>query len=99
MHDYGKQMRLDNVTRNENMATLDSKLDATGHIVSMPIKLFISTGGYHLNKGDELKVTATYDNPTAHHLPDGAMGIVVGYFLPDDDQQMAALHRDAKTKP
>ena len=30
---------------------------------------------------------------TGKLLRDGAMGIVVGYFVPDDDSQMAALRR------
>ncbi len=34
-------------------------------------------------------MTASYDNPTGQRLPHGAMGIVVGYFLPDDDARMA----------
>ncbi|HZU44691.1 MAG TPA: hypothetical protein VE994_18580, partial [Terriglobales bacterium] len=64
----------------------------------MPIVLFADRGGYHLNKGDELKTTAIYDNSSGQPLHDGAMGIVVGYFFPDDPQQMSALHRTAGQK-
>jgi hypothetical protein len=37
-----------------------------------------------------------YDNPTGKLLRDGAMGIVVGYFVPSDDAQMAPLRHDSK---
>jgi hypothetical protein len=93
MHDYGRRLTLENTTRGEQVARLDSKLDATGHIVSMPIVLFLTRGGYRLQKGDTLETTADYDNPTGHALKNGAMGIVVGYFLPGDDTQLQALHR------
>src|SRR5579864_3837309 len=93
MHDYGRELVLSNETTHQQVAKLDATVDAQGHLVSMPIVLFADRGGYHLNKGDELKTTAVYDNTSGHPLPDGAMGIVVGYFLPDDPQQMSALHR------
>ena len=45
-------------------------------------------GGYHLGKGEMVKVTATYQNDSGHDLPGGAMGMVVGYFMPDSDADM-----------
>ncbi len=93
MHDYGRRLELVNVTRTEPVAQLESKLDAEGRILSMPIVTFAERGGYRLNQGERIKVTATYDNPTGKPLPDGAMGIVVGYFLPDNDTSLAALKR------
>ncbi|HEV2494265.1 MAG TPA: hypothetical protein VG204_14460 [Terriglobia bacterium] len=93
MHDYGEQLRLADMTRNESIATLDAKLDPQGHIVSMPIVRFDNRNGWRLPKGEVIRVTATYNNPTGHALPDGAMGIAVGYFLPSDESEMAALRR------
>jgi hypothetical protein len=95
LHDYGQQLVLENLTRHETIATLRSKLDPQGHILSMPVMLFTDRGGSALPKGEEVKVTATYDNLAGKPLPEGAMGIVVGYFLPDNDQQMMSL---SKTK-
>lgn len=95
LHDFGRQLVLANQTTHQQVAILDSTLDSNGHILSIPIVRFDDRGGYHLNKGDELKVTATYDNTSGHPLPDGAMGIVVGYFLPDDPQQLSALHKSS----
>jgi len=65
-------------------------------LLAMPIVSFAERGGYRLNQGEVVKVTAMYDNPTGKPLPEGAMGIVVGYFLPDNDTQMAALKRNKK---
>ena len=99
MHDYGRELRLVDATRNEHIATLDAKLDAAGRIVSMPIARFDSRGGWRLPKGEVIKITATYNNPTGHALPDGAMGIAVGYFLPNNDSELAALRRTSPSPP
>lgn len=93
MHDYAKQLVLTDVTRKETVATLDAKIDDHGELISMPTVLFLDKGGYRFTAGDVLKISATYDNTTGKLLRDGAMGIVVGYFVPDDDAQMAALRR------
>ena len=96
MHDYAKQITLEDTTRNENVVTLDAKVDEKGQLVSMPVVTFFDRGGYKFAAGDQLKITATYNNITGKPLPDGAMGIVVGYFLPADDSVMAALRRKPK---
>jgi hypothetical protein len=93
MHDYGRELVLTNLTRKQTVASLPAKLDANGHMLSMPIVLFMSQGGYKVAKGDHMQITATYQNPTGHLLREGAMGIVVGYFLPADPQQFDNLHR------
>jgi len=95
MHDYGKRIVLQDVSRRETVATLDAKSDAQGHLESVPVRLFLQEGGYKFAKGDVLKVSATYDNPTGKLLREGAMGIAVGYFVASDDQKMAALRRQA----
>ena len=88
MHNFGRELRFENVTRKEEIAKLEAKSDDQGHLLSIPIVLFLDRGGYHLNKGDEVRVTAAYENSSGHDLPKGAMGIVVGYFLPDNDAEM-----------
>lgn len=89
MHNYGRQLKFENDTRKENIATLDSKLDAQGKLLEIPIVYFIMQGGYHLSKGDTVRVTATYQNDSGRALPMGAMGMVVGYFIPDNDAAMS----------
>src|SRR5260370_35433738 len=96
LHDYGKQIVLQDVSRKETVATLEAKADAEGHLEPVPVKLFVQDGGFKFASGDVLKISATYDNPTGKLLRDGAMGIAVGYFAAADDGKMAALRRNAK---
>jgi hypothetical protein len=96
MHDYAKQIVLEDTTRKETVATLKANVDEKGQLVSMPVVTFFDRGGYKFAAGDQLRITATYDNITGKPLPAGAMGIVVGYFLPADDSAMSALRRKPK---
>ena len=96
LHDYGKEIVLQDMSRKETVAKLDATSDVEGHLESVPVKLFVQDGGYKFAKGDVLKISATYDNPTGKLLRDGAMGIAVGYFAAADETQMAALRRNAK---
>jgi hypothetical protein len=96
MHDYGKQVVLEDATRRETVAALDAQVDEEGHLLGVPVKTFFETGGYKFAAGDVLKISATYDNTTGKMLRDGAMGIVVGYFVPADDAAMAGLRREKK---
>lgn len=96
LHDYGKQIVLQDVSRKETVATLDAQSDPQGHLESVPVKFFVQEGGYKFAAGDVLKVSAKYDNPTGKLLHDGAMGIAVGYFVAAEDTKMAALRRNSK---
>ncbi len=93
LHDYGQELELENLTRHETVATLHARLDTEGHLLSIPIVTFQDRGGYPLKRGEVLKTTATYDNRTGKPIPEGAMGIVVGYFLPARPDLMAGLAR------
>src|SRR5215467_14421489 len=96
MHDYGKRIVLEDISRKETVVALDAKVDSQGQLLGMPTTTFFDKGGYKLAAGDVLKISATYDNPTGKMLPAGAMGIIVGAFVPNDDGQMASLRRKAK---
>jgi len=96
LHDYGRQIVLQDVSRKETVATLDAKVDEKGRLDSVPVKLFVQEGGFRFSAGDVLKTSVTYDNPTGKLLRDGAMGIAVGYFVPADDSKMAALRRKTR---
>ena len=98
IRDSAKQLVLEDATRKENVATLGAKVDDHGELLSMPTVLFLDRGGYKFASGDVLKVSATYDNTTGKLLRDGAMGIVVGYFVPADDSAMAALRRKSAAR-
>jgi len=93
MHDYGRQLDLYNLTRGEDVAALKAQLDSSGRIQSMPIVRFTDRGGYKLSKDDVLRVSSIYESPLSKPIPEGAMGIVVGYFLPDNDAEVAGLKK------
>lgn len=95
LHDYGDWVVLKNATTNQTIAALQSTLDSSGHIISIPIKFFAAGGGFPLRQGDLIDVTDAYDNPTNKATPADAMGIVVGYFLPNDESQFSALRHPA----
>src|SRR5260370_4419221 len=96
LHDYGKQIVLQDVSRKETVATLDAQADAQGLLESVPVKMFVQEGGYKFATGDVLKISAAYDNRTGQLLRDGAMGIAVGYFVATYDTKMEALRRNSK---
>ena len=98
MHDYAKGLVLEDTTEKETIATLDAVTDESGHLKSMPVTTFYQTGGKKLAAGDQLQVTATYDNTTGEMIPQGAMGIVVGYFVPEDDSALAPLRHPASSQ-
>ena len=97
IHDYGRQLRLENATRKEEIATLNTLLDAEGRLLSVPAVLFPERQGYRLDRGDTVKVTAVYDNPSGTVLRKAAMGIVIGYFLPDNEEDLAGMTREPRT--
>jgi len=97
MHDYAQQLTLEDSSAKEPVALLPAKTDPQGHLISMPVVTFFQTGGYHFVAGDQLIITATYNNPTGKLLRDGAMGIVVGYFVPQDPTALDFLRHPAKS--
>ncbi|HLC14566.1 MAG TPA: hypothetical protein VJK31_15050 [Chthoniobacterales bacterium] len=84
LHDYGEWLVLKDPATNETIVSLAPQLDPSGRISSIPIVLFADRGGFAVRRGDLLEVTDAYNNPTGKSMPGAAMGIVVGYFLPDD---------------
>jgi hypothetical protein len=94
MHDYAKQLVLEDSRSTKPVVTLAAKTDEHGQLISMPVELFVLNGGYPLQAGDVLTITATYDNTSGKTLHDGAMGIVVGYFVPQQAEALAALRRE-----
>jgi hypothetical protein len=80
----------------KQVAVLPAKSDGQGRLLGIPVVTFFQTGGYPFAAGNKLTVTSTYNNPTGKLLHDGAMGIVVGYFVPQDPGALSALRHAAK---
>lgn len=96
LHDFGQHVRLENMTRMEEIVTIPSLLDSEGRVRSIPTISFADRGGYHLNRGEVVKLTALYDNPTRETLRKAGMGVIGGYFLPDKEEEFAALKRGSR---
>lgn len=99
LHDYGKYLYLENVTRSEAIAKLDSDLDADGRLLSVAVAHPSGGNGHKLHRGDVVRLTATYDNPTGKRLPKGAMGIAFGHFVPDDEEAYARAMTKGSRRP
>jgi hypothetical protein len=84
---------------NKQVAVLPAKVDDQGHLLNIPVVTFFQTGGYPIAAGNKLTVTATYNNPTGKLLRDGAMGIVVGYFVPQDLAALNSLRHSSPSSP
>jgi hypothetical protein len=84
---------------NKQVAVLSAKVDDHGHLLHIPVVTFFQTGGYPIAAGNKLTVTATYNNSTARLLRDGAMGIVVGYFVPQDPAALNSRRHPAASAP
>jgi len=91
MHNYAQLLTLEDSRAKEPVATLPAKTDDHGQLLGMPVVTFFQTGGYPFAPGDKLTITATYDNTSGRLLRDGAMGIVVGYFVPRDQEDLGTL--------
>jgi hypothetical protein len=85
MHDYGVSLELSDVTTGKVLWHAAPVRDSAGHVLSMPIAWFHTWHGVgvHIVPTHVYRITATYDNPTGHLLPDGGMGAVGGLFVPD----------------
>jgi hypothetical protein len=90
LHDYGQWLVLKNESTKQTIATLEADIDSKGRIVAVPAQSFAEQGGVSLRSGDLLTVTDAYNNPTGRLITDGATGIIVGYFLPDQESQLTA---------
>ncbi len=98
LHDYGRSVTVVDATRKQQIAKLTAEVDLKGMLDSVPVVTLLSRGGYHLAAGDKVQVAAEYMNFSGQAVRDGAMGIAVGYFLPDDATAMDAFQGAPKEK-
>jgi hypothetical protein len=96
LRDFGRRIEVANQAHDQPIARLEPRLDTQGHILSMPPVDFQAKGGYKIARGERFRVTVLYQNTTGRILPDAALGVAVGYFLPDDAKAMLAFKRPAK---
>jgi hypothetical protein len=85
LHNYGVNLELSDATTGEVIWQTAPVTDSAGHVVSVPTRMLCNWHrlGVHIVPGHHYRVTAVYDNPTGHVIPDGGMGLVAGLFVPD----------------
>ncbi|HXB26614.1 MAG TPA: hypothetical protein VNV25_17900 [Gemmatimonadaceae bacterium] len=85
MHDYGVSLELADMTTGQVLWHGTPVRDSAGHVLSMPTTWFHSwhSVGIHIEPTHRYRISATYENPTGHLLPDGGMGAIGGLFVPD----------------
>jgi hypothetical protein len=93
LHEYGVELRLEDVTTGKVMWDTAPVTDANGQIVEIPTKKLWWRLGLRIYPTHTYRVTAVYDNPTGQTIPSGAMGTVGGVFLPDDISRWPAVDR------
>ena len=91
VHDYARELKLENLTRRETIATLIPQFDDQGRFLSLPIISLAEHGGYKIEHGDTLRLTSTYENPTDHVLTEAAMAGMIGAFLPDNEEDLPSV--------
>jgi hypothetical protein len=97
LHKYATTLRLDDVTAGRPIWATAPVTDSTGNPVDMPVKKFWWRLGLPIRPDHTYRLTAIYDNPTGHVIPDGAMGALGGVILPDDGSQWPAVNRADST--
>jgi len=91
-HDYAEFVSLEDAETGKTIVRLEARTDSAGLLLAMPRKYYGVRGdGLKLTAGRTYRVRADYHNPTGQMIPMGAMGLLIGVFVPDDYAQWPAL--------
>ncbi len=93
LHQYGVGLRFEDVTTGRILWQTAPIIDGAGHVIGFPTKKFWWRFGVPLFPDHTYRLTAVYDNPTGHTIPDGAMGTLGGVFLPHDMDRWPPVDR------
>lgn len=100
LHDYGTELRLEEVATGRVLVRLESEQDREGRVLGVQQKVFrkffnLFDARVLLNPGTRYRVVAEFDNPTGRTIPAGGMAHMVGAFAPDDATSWPPLDRTA----
>lgn len=100
LHDYGKELRLEEVATGRVLVRLKSEQDREGHVLGVQQKVFrkffnLFDARLRLNPGTRYRVVAVFDNTTGDTIEGGGMAHMVGAFAPDDAAHWPPLDRAA----
>lgn len=85
LHDYGVELRLEDIARRQSVFTLEAVTDTAGRMQRIPLSVpGVIGSGRLLEAGRHYRLTVVYDNPTGEVIPEGAMGEMALLFAPDD---------------
>ena len=85
LHDYGVELKLEDIEKGESVFDLDAVTDSAGRMQHIPLSIPGAIGrGRRLEAGRHYRLTVVYDNPTDQVIPEGAMGEMALLFAPDD---------------
>lgn len=95
LHDYAQELTLEDLETGRTVVRLGARLDREGKLLDVERRLYGTRGdGLALRGGRRYRITASYDNPTGATIPSGAMGIMIGLFVPDDLAKWPRVDRD-----
>lgn len=85
LHDYGVELRLEDIENAKSVFTLEAVTDSAGRMQHIPLSIPGAVGrGRHLEAGRHYRLTVVYHNPTDEVIPEGAMGEMALLFAPDN---------------
>lgn len=91
MHDYAREIRLEDVATGKVLVRLEAKRARDGSVESVERTNFLQRRhGLRLSANRRYRVVAVYDNPTGKTIA-GAMGLMVGAFIPDNLDRWPAI--------
>ncbi|HEX9108677.1 MAG TPA: hypothetical protein VF832_15640 [Longimicrobiales bacterium] len=93
LHQYGTMLRFEDVTAGKIIWEARPVLDRSGEVASMPTGKFWWKGGVKVVPAHLYRLTAFYENPTGHVIPEGAMGTLGGILVPARGSVWPAVNR------
>lgn len=91
LHDFGKELRIEDAATGRVLARVVARRTADGHVTSVSHALFGVLGrGPHLVPGHTYRLVAAYDDPARKPIV-GAMGVLGGIFAPDNMRKWPAV--------
>ena len=93
LHDYGKELRLEDVASGKVLARVEAIRTPTGQVTGVGHSLYgIAGRGPHLIAGRQYRLVAVYEGSPRDSIL-GAMGMMGGIFAPDDYARWPKLDR------
>ncbi len=85
MHDYGAELRLEDVTTGELVWTGTPIVDENGRTTGVSKDLLLAELGRNIYADHKYRIVVVHENPTDSHAPDGGMGAIGGIMTISGD--------------